>query len=210
VDFIPKDDELESSLGKMRKNNLFAIGFSLLFGIIFGLASAFYLINTQNISTAFQFQGWQSWSAETGSSLNPYSWAALGMRGEIPFDTSTNIEFRASVDRDGNPLKAQCSYQITGEIPQSRLWTLVSVETNQANQLDYSNQTYISSRQIQFSADNSILLAVQKDLSAGNWLEIKAADEFTLILRLYSTWLASGISIKSQTMPVIEKVGHCS
>jgi len=194
----------------MKKKNLIAIGFSILFGIIFGLASAFYLISTQNIGTAFQFQGWQSWSAETGSSLNPYSWAVLGMRGEIPFDTSTNIEFRTSVDRDGDPLKAQCAYQLKGKIPQSRLWTLVSVEKNQANQLDYEHQTYISSRQMQFGTDNNVVLTMQKDLSTGNWLEIKAADEFVVILRLYSTWLASGISIKSQTMPIIEKVGQCS
>src|SRR6187402_227313 len=55
---------------------------------------------------------------------DPYERAGAARRGEAPLAYGDGLAFTARTDDDGRPLDAACDYQLEGELPAARLWTL--------------------------------------------------------------------------------------
>lgn len=186
------------------------IGTALLVGLISGLALTYVTVSGEMLNTAYKSGSWRSWSAEGTQTFDPYSWAILSQRNEVPFDSASSIEFRSKTDINGDALRTACQYIVSGKVPQARIWTLSSVPLSETAAPQFEAQVSLSSRQVQYQVDGGFRILVNKDLSSGNWLAVKGDGQFELILRLYQTWLATSVTIQSEVLPEIEPVGDCA
>ncbi|MEO1746313.1 MAG: DUF1214 domain-containing protein [Pseudomonadota bacterium] len=66
---------------------------------------------------------WIAYPAHGTPDADPYARAFLARAGQIPLGSTEGVAFSARTDSDGEPLKRQCDYSVSGPVPDARLWT---------------------------------------------------------------------------------------
>jgi len=71
---------------------------------------------------------WTAWPLEGSTDADPYSLAMLARTGEVPLGAGEGLSFTAQEDGAGELLSGKCTYEIKGETPAARLWTLTAYD----------------------------------------------------------------------------------
>lgn len=174
-----------------------------------GISSAWYAIERGRIFGAVNVGVWTAWPREGSPQADPYSIAMLARTGEVPLGASEGLSFTAEVDADDVPLSGRCTYEVAGQTPAARMWTLTAYDAGGRLMANVAHRLSFDSREILRQPDGSFTIAVSAAVQPGNWLPIAAVDHFKLVLRLYDTPLATGSQIADLTMPTVRKAG-CS
>lgn len=187
---------------------LIKITLVMLIALFTGLGSAYFAIDTGLRFGRLIVGPWIA-SPDTGAAQNdPYFAASLARTGEIVLGLGEGITFVAATDSQGNDLSGACDYQIIGNFPASRLWTLTVHSSSYKPMIEDPFVPGFYNSNILRKSDGSFELTIASKAQPGNWLPIDADNEFQLVARLYDTALvSSGVRIVEPQMPQIKRLG---
>jgi hypothetical protein len=174
--------------------------------IVVGVGSAWLAVERGTIFGAVSVGGWTAWPQEGSAEADPYTLAMLARTGEVPLGAGEGLSFTATRDSDGNALTGQCAYDVAGNTPAARLWTLTAYDSNGALIPNVAERPSYHSREILRDANGDFHIRVSSTVQPGNWLPISAVERFRLELRIYDTPLTTGSQLAELTMPSIRKV----
>ena len=184
---------------------LIDLAIAVVVAIAVGVSSAWYAVERGRLFGAVTVGVWSAWPQEGGADADPYTLAMLARTGEVPLGAGEGLSFTADHDAAGVPLSGKCTYDVTGETPAARLWTLTATDGEGRLMVNVAHRPGFHSREIVRKSDGAFVIAVSSTVQSGNWLPIGTVDRFRLVLRLYDTPLTTGSQIASLTMPAIRK-----
>ena len=182
---------------------LLNLGLAIVIALATGLASAWFALDSDRWSRAVALGPWTVSAAPGASDADPYARARLARVGEIPLGGGEGILFIADRDDAGIPLAGRCIYSVSGRTPPARLWTLSAHDAAGRPIADVTGRIGLHSREIVWRQDGSFAVVVSGEAQPGNWLPIRPAAGFRLLLRLYDTPLTGAVGIEGQVMPSI-------
>lgn len=174
-----------------------------------GFTTAWLAVDNGPLFGAVTAGPWRAWPKAGSADADPYALATLARTGEVPLGIGEGLAFTADEDSDGRALTARCSYEVVGQTPPARLWTLTAYDTEGRLMVNPARRSGFHSREIVRRPDGSFTIAVAAEVKAGNWLPVGAVERFQLVLRLYDTPLTSGNRITDLVMPEI-RMGACT
>lgn len=174
--------------------------------IVVGVGSAWIAIERGTIFGAVTVGGWTAWPQEGSAEADPYTLAMLARTGEVPLGAGEGLAFTATKDAAGQSLDGRCDYDVVGETPAARLWTLTAYDEEGALMANVARRPGFHSREVLRDANGDFRIRVSSTVAPGNWLPISPVKNFKLELRLYDTPLTTGSQLATLTMPTIEKV----
>lgn len=183
------------------------LALAVVIAVVVGVGSAWYAIERGRIFGAVVVGGWTAWPQEGGENPDPYDLAMLTRTGEVPLGSGEGLTFVADRDADGRPLSGKCTYQVAGQTPVARLWTLTATDGAGRLMVNVAHRPGFHSREILRRPDGSFVITVSPSPSPGNWLPVAPTGRVQLVLRLYDTPLTTGSQIASLVMPNIRAVG---
>lgn len=181
------------------------LAIAIIVAVAVGVSSAWYTIERGRIFGAVTAGGWTAWPTEGSVDADPYSLAMLARTGEVPLGSGEGLSFTAETDADGAPLSGLCTYEVEGETPAARMWTLTAYDGVGRLMVNVARRPGFHSREIIRHPDGTFTITVASAVAPGNWLPIAPVDRFSLILRLYDTPLTTGSQIANLVMPAIRK-----
>lgn len=149
---------------------------------------------------------WTAWPAIGRADADPYSLARLAFLKEMPLGAGEGLAFTATADADGAALSGACSYEIRGETPPARLWTLAAYDARGELMATPTGRTGFNSREILRRPDGRFDIAVAATAQPGNWLPVAGGGRFWLVLRLYDTPLTAEAPDAQRVMPHIARI----
>lgn len=182
------------------------IAIALVLALTIGVSSAWYAIEHGFLFGAVTAGAWTAWPTAGSADADPYSLATLARTGEVPLGAGEGIAFTAEDDSAGEPLAGTCSYEVAGQTPAARLWTLTAYDSDGRLMVNAARRSGFHSREIVRRPDGSFVIAVSPEVAPGNWLPVGRVGHFRLVLRLYDTPLTTGSRIADLTMPDIRKM----
>lgn len=159
---------------------------------------------------AMRYGAWVLWPKAGAPDADPYSLAVFARRGDVPMSPAEGLAFFASGDTAGNTLRGSCTYEIQGQFPQARAWTLTIYQPDGQLLVGPSGRSgFTSAEALVEGAQVRILLSSQPQ--PGNWLPVAASDSPVLALRLYETPLSAVASaLDSARLPEVRRIGCAS
>ena len=177
-------------------------------GAVLGLTATYYSVERGLGFGAVQAGPWTVWPRSGSPEADPYARATLARTGELPLGLAEGLTFIARGDSSGAPLSNDCIYQIAGQMPPARFWTL-STATRDGGLIANSAGRYgFTSAEILRAAGGAFSITVSRGVQPGNWLPLGSADGFLLVLRFYDTPVsATASALNAAIMPLITKNG---
>ena len=170
-----------------------------------GISSAWFAVERGELFGAVSAGVWTAWPRVGSAETDPYTLATLARTGEVPLGAGEGLAFTATSDGSGQPLDGVCTYEIVGQTPPARLWTLTAYDNNGRLMVNAARRTGFHSREILRRVDGGFVVAVSAAVQPGNWLPLGIVERFRLVLRLYDTPLTTGSQIGDLTMPEIRR-----
>ncbi|WP_424981809.1 DUF1214 domain-containing protein [Maritalea sp. S77] len=149
-------------------------------GVGFGLS--YYSLEEGRELTATHYGVWSGWPELGTAQIDPYARAHLAREGMLPLGKGEGVRFSARKDATGARLTGECSYVLSGDMPNHTLWT-VQVRDLSTHQVF----GHVESSQMQFEADGSLQLSITPNAQPGNWVNTDGLDRLELLLTLYDT-----------------------
>lgn len=153
-----------------------------------------------------------AWKAEpdAGSlAADPYEIAATARSGEAPLAYGDGLAFTASADDQGRALDASCDYELVGELPPSRLWTLAAFTPDGRRFSPASGDLALSSAGALRGLGPKLAISVSRRARPGNWAAIEGEGRFVLRLSLYETTLGTPLERANPTALFSVRRGAC-
>jgi hypothetical protein len=154
----------------------------VLIAIVGGFGSSWYMIERGNGLTTRSFGPWTAWMAAGRADADPYTRAHFMRRGMLPVSSALAVTFEAQSDSDGQRLHSSCEYQIEGDEPPARFWSLSVFDENgrlipnPAERYAYNSVTLLR------PPGGRMQVALSRSARAGNWLPTGGAGRFSLML----------------------------
>lgn len=153
---------------------------------------------------------WSGWVHATSPNADPYTRAHFGRNGELPPPPLEGLVFYADEDNAGDPLRAQCHYQIIGDFPPARHWTLTVFDSAGKPVTNPSGRNAFSNGNVMYSSNGSVTIDLAAEPKPGNWIPLAAAGEHNLALAIYDTPLATEAFLTDTILPRIINLGCTS
>jgi hypothetical protein len=156
-------------------------------GTLLGLITAQHAISGRYGVVAETRGPWTVWPWATDASIDPYTRAHHLSYGLVPSNRFDTLEYEARVDDAGRTLDDDCTYLVSGPMPQARWWSVSALAQDDEAGAGREARQGLVSRHLVFEADQSFRVAVSRDLQPGNWLRVPGGgDDLVLLLRLYT------------------------
>ena len=187
------------------------IALTLLFLLISlggGISSVWYTLNANVGFGAIRIGVWTAFPQEGSDDADPYSVARRARDAKLPLGRAVGLSFFANTDSDGQTLSGQCNYQLVGNVPQARFWTIypASPSLEPLETSAYRNAV-LHSRQLLRRQDSSFVISIGPDPAAGNWISVTRPNQMVFVLTLYDTQIASTVASAEREFPSIINVG---
>ncbi|MFN7103778.1 MAG: DUF1214 domain-containing protein [Pseudorhizobium sp.] len=185
---------------------LVAIALAIAFGG--GIWSALWALEATTGFGAIRLGAWEAFPDAQTNRADPYAKSHRASAGALLYGSAEGLSFTAGIDDGGAPLRAGCTYRISGHTPPARLWTLYTLQGGQANRPQANSRPVaLNSRSILRHADGSFEIAVAADAQPRNWLAIPQDGRFRMRLTLLDTPAAGSSGLIDLSMPAIENLG---
>lgn len=185
---------------------LIDIAIAIAVAVVLGVSTAWIAVERGFLFGAISSGAWTAWPGAGSKDADPYSLATLARTGEVPLGAGEGIAFTTRTDSAGEPLDTACTYEVVGQTPAARMWTLTAYDGDGRLMVNAARRTSFHSREILRRPDGSFVITIAPDVMAGNWLPIARADRLQLVLRLYDTPLTTGSRLADLVMPEVRKV----
>jgi hypothetical protein len=185
----------------------FLVALALLTTFGLGVGSAVMMLNASSGFGAIRLGAWQAFPDAQLASADPYARSHRARAGRLLLGSAEGLQFQASVDDDGRGLNPACIYEIRGETPPARFWTLFAANRElDPIVVDEALPSALNSRTVLRNEDGSFVIHVAAKAQPGNWLTIPPAGSFKLVLTLLDTPAAGSSRILEITMPKLARV----
>lgn len=180
--------------------------FVLLVAIGGGAASVWYVLNSQAGVGALTVDGWTAFPKIGTPEADPYSKARIAREGVLSLGRAEGLTFVAERDSEGNTLRRDCSYQVTGTTPPARFWTMFVADKSLAALHNASGRVPAThSQAVLRRSDNSFTVAFGPHPTPGNWVSVAGAGPMTLVLTLYDTPIETNTGIEGIQLPRVKR-----
>jgi hypothetical protein len=189
-------------LGSLARYLLIALA-----GTLLGLAVSYELLQRGPSFGRIAIGPWLILPKTGAAEIDPYARAHVAKTGELVLAHAEGLSFLARTDSAGRGLDAHCTYRFSGNVPESRYWSLTLVSP--AGQLiDNPARRYgFTSAEILRAADGSFEITIGRHARPGNWLPVATEGGFDLVLRVYDTLFDLGTAKTDENvLPRIERV----
>lgn len=152
---------------------------------------------------------WTAYPESGGGSADPYARAQSAVEGVLSLGRSEGLAFQAQSDDRGDPLRAECTYRLTGETPLARFWTLRSEPYDHlaaTRRVNAPAHGALQSLSVVRGADNGIEITVGPAATPGNWLRTEGSGRIRLVLTVYDALVQGGPMSETLAMPAIAQV----
>jgi hypothetical protein len=157
---------------------------------------------------AIKLGAWEAFPQAQTASADPYAKSHRANAGKLLYATAEGLSFSATADDSGARLDGRCSYQLSGETPSARYWTLFATGPDgRPPSADAERPSALNSRMVLRRQDGSADIAIAATARTGNWLAIPAQGPFRLTLTLLDTPAAGSSGLIDLSMPAIRKTG---
>ncbi len=144
-------------------------------GLVLGLLSAQYMMETASGATPVAQSGWNEIRIEKGRWQSIYLVGHFLRRGQVPPPRGTRF-FARSLDDDGNSLRGDCQVSVEGKLPDSRWWFVSAASGTGRTTLDAGQAVR------ETTGETNIALSVSP--VSGNWLVPPGSGAYELQLVL--------------------------
>ena len=140
--------------------------------------------------------------------IDPYANAIIARTAELPLGSAEGLSFIARTDSEGEPLRPECDYTVSGTVPPTRYWSLTLVSPKGFLINNPAKRFGFTSAEVVRAADGTFAITVARAARPGNWLPVGDAKHYVLMLRLYDTLLDFGTTrVGGGALPKIERGG---
>lgn len=185
---------------------LIDIAIAILVATITGFGTAWLAVEHGHMFGSVSIGPWTAWPDAGSADADPYSVALLARSGEVPLGAGEGLAFTATTDSQGEGLSGNCTYQVDGQTPAARLWTLTAYDAEGRLMVNPAHRSGFQSREILRKPDGRFSIIVSPVVEPGNWLPTARVVKLQLVLRLYDTPLTTTTEFVNIDMPTIDKV----
>ena len=171
-----------------------------------GMVSAGRLIDGWPIFGAQQLGAWRLLPDIGRPDADPYTRAYQHRVTRFVLGPAEGLTFIATVDDSGVALDPRCNYRIAGEPPLARLFTF-HAETPAGALLDDNPAlpSFLHSDMMMFGKD-SYTVTVGPDAAAGNWLAVRSAGPYRLVMTQYDTAIVNAATGAKPHVPTVTRL----
>lgn len=177
----------------LAQRTLLKIAAVVMIGLVLGLSTTAWVLRHRIDIAARQAGPWTLWPKSGTPDIDPYARAIYAQSGQIALASAEGILLSADIDDSGARLTGRCTYQISGEVPPARFWT-ISAMTEAGTAIDNPAARYgFTSADVLRRSNGSFVIEAAPSVRPGNWLPL-GTDRFRLLLRLYDAAPGSVLS----------------
>ncbi len=154
---------------------------------------------------------WRGSTTTGGIDAGPYTRARVARTGLLALNRAETVYFEASVDDEGRPLRAGCTYDVTGGPIAARWWSITAYAddfflfANSARRFSHTLKT------LKTDSDGRYAILIGPAPRERNWLPTgEKGGGFNLLLRLYNPDVLVATEPGQAVLPGIKRVGGCA
>ncbi|OLF71457.1 hypothetical protein AWH62_13005 [Maricaulis sp. W15] len=139
------------------------------------------------------------------SDANPLTRALVARRGLLALTREEAVYFTATRDSNDLNLSERCAYEITGEIPPARWWSITIYDEDSFLPRNGLDRHAVNSRSVDVDGDGRVVIPVGQ--ASPGAIATDQAGLFSLTLRLYHPDPIVLEDLDSLDFPRIERIG---
>lgn len=184
--------------------NLSSILFALVIALGGGILSARWALDHFGGFSELAAGEWVSYPLAGSPHADPYAKARSARLGNLALGAAEGLIFYAHSSTDGKALMRGCTYKMTGTSLNTRFWTIFATD-DEGNILTghASLPTSLLSNHVIQSTKGGFEITIGPQAETNNWLSVTGHGQFTLVMTLYDTPIASSASFSEISMPTI-------
>lgn len=155
-------------------------------GLLLGLGSVVPGLMLGNPATTLNSGPWVTTLAAGSTDADMYTRARVALFGLLALSKEETMYYRASSDSAGERLSGDCTYVVEGADLAAHWWAITAYRLdgflipNDAGIYSFARTT------VERGADGRYVVRLSAERQEGNWLPVKAGDDFDLTARLYN------------------------
>jgi hypothetical protein len=182
---------------------------SLALAAALGLGATWWTVTNGLPDSGLAFGPWRAEPGVGTLDADPYQRAGAARRGEAPLAYGDGLAFAASTDDEGRPLDAACDYELAGDLPSARLWTL-SLFTPAGKRLGTAaDRVGFASSDALRTVGQPLDIALSREARPGNWAPIVGEGPFVMRFALYDTTLGTPLDRSDRSKLLSIRRGAC-
>lgn len=167
----------------------FAYFLAVLAGSAVGLGSAFWMAGLLPGASTMAFgdvdvRGWRSDFAIGSDAADAYTRARVARHGLLALARSEAVYFTRTTDDDGAPLRAACTYRLSGVAMPAGWWSVTLYDAASMLPANTDSALSIDAGRAGAGAWEAVI-AADRPTGAAHWISSRKAGTFDLTLRLY-------------------------
>jgi len=176
-------------------------------GLVLGLWTAGRVLESSAVPGATAHGPWTAWHKAGAADADPYSLAVFARRSDIPMTPGEGVAFFAKRDGDGAVLRSDCRYEVSGDFPPARAWTLTAYRADGRLAEGPAGRSGFTSGEALVDG-GAVKLTLSPEPAPGNWLPLKGREAMVLALRFYETPLSAiGAALDPRRLPSLRRLG---
>nr|WP_316653258.1 DUF1214 domain-containing protein [uncultured Gellertiella sp.] len=187
------------------------VAIALVIAFAGGIVSTLELLDATVGFGSIRLGAWQAFPEAQTANADPYARAHRAKGGKLFYGSAEGLSFRAEDDAAGDALSSDCSYQLKGQTPVARAWTLYVARPDGTALGDLAGKpTSLNSWTVLRDDRSAFSIDLQRSALPGNWLALPDAGKFQLVLTLLDTPTAGSSGLIDLSMPDLVRVecGH--
>ncbi len=180
-----------------------------------GIASAYAVLRSNLLAQPIQVGAWATTTLAGNPNADLYTRAKIALDALLALSREETMYYVARSDSAGRPLRSQCSYEVKGQPPAARWWSITAYADDMFL-FDAANKQFsLNGSTARLNAAGEFVLRtgsaepVAGTGEAPRWLPTPGARGVVLTLRLYNPLPVLQAAPGSLPAPSITLVGAC-
>jgi hypothetical protein len=188
----------------------FLVALALITAFGLGIGSTVKMLDASAGFGAIRLGPWTAFPELQMPDADPYAKSHRARAGKLLLGSAEGLIFHADIDQDGKRLSPACTYEMSGQTPLARFWTLYTANADD-EVLDPGAErpSAFNAWNVLRRPDGTFSILISPSPQPGNWLAVKRGRPYRLVLSLLDTPTAGSNGVLEIDMPTLRKVS-CS
>jgi hypothetical protein len=192
-------------LADARKLSRLTIASTIALGLIAGLLSGWWAITGGMGGKSYA--GWYGSSVTGSADADPWTRARVAVSGLLALNKSQAIYFTRKTDDEGQPLREECRYLVSGGPLPGRWWSVTVYAADNFLPLNDDDALSFDATEVPLDGQgrwNAVLSAQRR--ARGAWASTRNAGNFDITLRIYQPEPRAQAEFASIPMPRVTRI----